>query len=47
MMSPSLIMEIMVSNFLFDKEGRPILIDPAIYFGNREAELGMITLLEV
>ena len=31
----------------FDKEGRPILIDPAIYFGNREAEFGMITFLEV
>ncbi|MEE2744853.1 MAG: fructosamine kinase family protein [Bdellovibrionota bacterium] len=31
-------------NTFFDEKGIPYLIDPAIYFGNREAEFGMITL---
>ena len=43
--APSLIHgDLWSGNFLFDKDGRPVLIDPAIYFGNREAEFGMITL---
>ena len=28
-------------NFLCDSSGEPVLIDPAIYFGHREAELAM------
>ena len=31
-------------NTFFDERGIPYLIDPAIYFGHREAEFGMITL---
>ncbi len=31
-------------NVLFDREGRAILIDPAPYYGDREAEWGMIEL---
>lgn len=31
-------------NFLADETGQPVLVDPACYFGNREAEFGMITL---
>ena len=30
-------------NYLFDSEGQPVLIDPAVYRGCREAEWGMIT----
>ncbi|MCA9139851.1 MAG: fructosamine kinase family protein, partial [Planctomycetales bacterium] len=29
-------------NYLFDRDGRPVLIDPAVYRGCREAEWGMI-----
>ncbi len=28
-------------NFLCDADDRPVIIDPAVYFGNREAELAM------
>ena len=31
-------------NFLSDEEGKPVLIDPAVYRGNREAEFGMLRL---
>lgn len=31
-------------NFLVCKEGDPILIDPAVYYGNREADLAMTRL---
>lgn len=31
-------------NVLFDKQGRGVLIDPAAYYGHREAEWGMIEL---
>jgi len=31
-------------NFLADENGQPAIFDPACYFGNREAEFGMITL---
>ena len=31
-------------NYLIDTEGKACLIDPAVYYGNREAEFGMITL---
>lgn len=31
-------------NFLVDENGQPVLIDPAVYYGNREAELAMTTL---
>lgn len=31
-------------NYLCDAEGAPVLIDPAVYFGNREAEFGMLRL---
>ncbi len=31
-------------NYLVDQDGKPVLIDPAVYFANREAELGMATL---
>ncbi len=30
-------------NYLCDAEGEPVLIDPAVYYGNREAEFGMLT----
>ena len=29
-------------NYLFDDTGRPVVIDPAVYYGCREAEWGMI-----
>lgn len=28
-------------NFMCDEEGHPVLIDPAVYYGHREAELAM------
>ncbi len=28
-------------NFMINESGEPVLIDPAVYFGNREAELAM------
>ena len=31
-------------NYLCDQLGRPVLIDPAVYRGNREAEFGMLKL---
>ncbi|RMH64342.1 MAG: fructosamine kinase [Calditrichaeota bacterium] len=31
-------------NFIVDRQGLPALIDPAVYYGHREAELGMTTL---
>ena len=31
-------------NYLCDAEGQPVLIDPAAYYGRREAELAMTTL---
>ncbi len=31
-------------NYLCAADGRPVLIDPAVYYGHREAELGMTTL---
>ena len=43
--NPSLIHgDLWSGNVIFDLEKKPILIDPAIYFGNREVEFGMITL---
>tara|TARA_Y100001954_G_scaffold56460_1_gene60775 strand:- start:2959 stop:3840 length:882 start_codon:yes stop_codon:yes gene_type:complete len=42
---PSLIHgDLWSGNVIFDLEENPVLIDPAVYFGNREAEFGMITL---
>jgi fructosamine-3-kinase len=31
-------------NYLGDSSGAPVLIDPAVYYGNREAEFGMLKL---
>lgn len=31
-------------NFMCDSESRPVLIDPAVYFGHRSMDLGMTTL---
>ena len=31
-------------NFMISDAGQPVLIDPAVYFGSREAEFGMTTL---
>jgi len=31
-------------NYLISQDGNPVLIDPAVYFGSREAEFGMIKL---
>ena len=31
-------------NFMVARDGEPVLIDPAAYFGSREAEFGMTTL---
>lgn len=31
-------------NYLADSEGRPVLIDPAVYYGHREADLAMTRL---
>jgi len=31
-------------NYLIDTKGEALLIDPAVYYGDREAEFGMITL---
>jgi len=28
-------------NYLFDEQGKPVLIDPAVYYGHREADLAM------
>ena len=44
---PSLIHgDLWSGNIIFDLDENPVLIDPAVYFGNREAEFGMITLFE-
>jgi fructosamine-3-kinase len=43
--SPSLLHgDLWSGNFLIDDKGDAWLIDPAVYYGNREAEFGMITL---
>ena len=31
-------------NYLCDSEGGPVIIDPAVYYGCREAEFGMLKL---
>lgn len=31
-------------NFMTDQDGNPVLIDPAVYFGHREMDLGMMHL---
>ncbi len=31
-------------NFLIDEQGQPVLIDPAVYYGHREADLAMTKL---
>lgn len=31
-------------NYLIDEQGLPVLIDPAVYYGHREADLAMTTL---
>lgn len=31
-------------NYLVDEKGNPVLIDPAVYYGHREADLGMTAL---
>ena len=31
-------------NFIIDEKGLPVLIDPAVYYGSREADLGMTKL---
>ncbi|MEX0681404.1 MAG: fructosamine kinase family protein [Balneolales bacterium] len=31
-------------NFMIDQENRPVLIDPAVYYGNREAEISFTRL---
>lgn len=31
-------------NFMIDENGDPVLIDPAVYYGHREADLGMTKL---
>ncbi|WP_430817746.1 fructosamine kinase family protein [Carboxylicivirga sp. RSCT41] len=31
-------------NYMVDKEGEPVLIDPAVYYGHREADLAMTKL---
>jgi protein-ribulosamine 3-kinase len=31
-------------NYLFDSQGQPVLIDPAVHYGCREAEFGMLLL---
>ncbi len=42
---PSLIHgDLWSGNYLVDRAGEPVLIDPAVYFGHREAEFGMTTL---
>ena len=42
---PSLIHgDLWSGNFMVSSDGEPVLIDPAVYFGSREAEFGMTTL---
>jgi len=42
---PSLIHgDLWSGNFLCDRAGEPVLIDPAVYYGDREAELAMMKL---
>ena len=31
-------------NYLFDEQAEPVLIDPAVYFGHREMDIGMMQL---
>ena len=43
--TPSLIHgDLWSGNFMVNAEGAPILIDPAVYFGHREMDIGMSTL---
>ncbi len=43
--NPSLIHgDLWGGNYLVDEFGNPVLIDPAVYYGHREAELGMTIL---
>ncbi|MCH2182264.1 MAG: fructosamine kinase family protein [Mariniblastus sp.] len=42
---PSLIHgDLWSGNYLSDLQGNPVLVDPAVYYGDREAEFGMTTL---
>ena len=42
---PSLIHgDLWSGNYMCDKKGQPVLIDPAVYYGHREAELAMTKL---
>lgn len=36
--------DLWAGNYLSDKSGDPVLIDPAVYYGHREADLGMTRL---
>ena len=45
MVSPSLLHgDLWNGNYLCDENGKPVLIDPAVYYGHREAELAMTKL---
>lgn len=40
--APSLLHgDLWAGNFVSDQDGRPVLVDPAVYYGHREAELAM------
>lgn len=36
--------DLWAGNYLVNREGKPVLIDPAVYFGHREMDLGMMQL---
>lgn len=43
--APSLLHgDLWAGNFVCDEKGRPVLVDPAVYYGHREAELAMTRL---
>lgn len=43
--APSLLHgDLWAGNFLSDEKGQPVLVDPAVYYGHREAELAMTRL---
>jgi fructosamine-3-kinase len=43
--SPSLLHgDLWGGNYMVDEDGNPVLIDPAVYYGHREADLGMTKL---
>ena len=43
--APSLLHgDLWAGNFLSDQKGNPVLVDPAVYYGHREAELAMTRL---